>query len=211
MAGASERGMATPSGDGNQSTFPDRRLSSVSCQVEEIAARSAGRVIGTLWFEEMSISPFPPPPPPPAGQHDRHRAGEAVVHVVAGEDRCTGLHQALTVATSFTSPGRAPAPYALAPSPAVLTRRQAFGGGPGGAEESPGHRAGSRQASSKRITPLQSRLPALLGVAGHGMGGAAVRAVSGWAWGPVWAHGAPPGYVAAVIGVLGSSGSGGWR
>jgi DNA-binding CsgD family transcriptional regulator len=58
---------------------------------------------------------------------------------------------------------------------------------------------------------VAEQAPALLGVAGDSMGGAAVRAVSGWAWGPVWAHGAPPGYVAAVIAVLGSSGSGGWR
>jgi hypothetical protein len=40
---------------------------------------------------------------------------------------------------------------------------------------------------------VTEQAPALLGVEGDGMGGAAVRAVSGWAWGPVWAHFASPG------------------
>ena len=101
-------------------------------------------------------------------------------------------------------------PYAFAPFPAVLTRRQAFGGGSGGAEEPPGRRAGSRRCRRRRS--LRCRAGSSLARGGRrrygrrrGPGGQRVGMRAGV--GTLRTSG----YVAAVIAVLGSSGSGGWR
>ena len=101
------------------------------------------------------------------------------------------------------------APVRLCSFSCVLTRRQAAGGS-GGAEEPPGRRAGSRRCRRRRS--LRCRAGSSLARGGRrrygrrrGPGGQRVGMGAGvGTWGT-------SGYVAAVIAVLGSSGSGGWR